>query len=279
MIEFLRLKYFLFFILSVFLLSGCVARPVEEVNAFEDAAKAIQEATDNIFIKYNDIVKEDFLSEYRDTSGLSDDELEVLYEFQMDDVYKFTTIADTENATKYRNSMMVVREYASLLVSLVNGEKASSSVEGLIDILENSDNEITGEGVPGFIKELQGVFGSVLSLSNIYKAKNIVEKGGPLVHDVINKMKSVVSNIFTIFTQSIIDSDEDAEEKMKLLEPYRVVFSNYVVLLEQLDETLRKLEKTFSEQNNEISVKRLILATYKLKGDIASFKRGIILLK
>jgi hypothetical protein len=182
----------------------------------------------------------------------------------------FSEIADPPSTRAFRGGVRLIGEYADVLVTLAEGrnvDEAAAQVQALGGTIAGLASMASGPaaaaGATTVLAALDPLIKEAAQKRNIEEMKRLVLSGAPYVKKLIEALRAAAPTMFKtlINTSEILatspralDDPEVARGYLERIAAYRIVVSNYVILLQQLEETFDELVAAIKLPRNGASL-------------------------
>ncbi len=191
----------------------------------------------------------------------------------LDDAPYFAAIGDPPATKAFRQGIRLIGEYAEVLLTLAEGrnlDETSAQVQILGDNVTALVNLIPAAGGTGFaisaaLSALQPVIKDAAQAKNTKEMKRLVLDGASHVTQLIQSLRRAAPESFNTLTyqsikkvtsQEAADNEGVAKQYLDRIEAYRIAVSNYVVLLDDLEQAFEQLVVAFQTRRNAVSLAR-----------------------
>jgi hypothetical protein len=250
------------------ILSGCLSVPVAETDAMATATDAVASTSDILIGQLNTAEKQILLQKAK----LKTD----AYTFVLEDAALYATL-DTfaPETAQFKAAIDILKNYAGLIKSLVEGQNASAEGDQIKTIIDNVS------AIPGVGPEFKAAVGAFLPLvdkallaGSRAEARDLVARGRPAVTALIGALKAGTPAMFRELVAGSFAARASFDS-----EKARVQFSNYVILLDRLQATFDRLADAFANPTSPTTLATLAQATGELVADAKLVQQGLAALK
>lgn len=261
------MRYVLLFTVTLFL-NACATAPIEETKAFSAAVSAVKSASDLLWDELNIAERNRYQRRIAATKTGR-------VRFQVGDAYYFSTIAEAPATADLRRSIRIIHDYSELLRMLVEGtniEAARGQIQGIIGKLSTlAGNPAIGAAAG----ELSGLLDQLLRVISLEEAKRLVIAGAPAIRDLVAALRSATPAIFRELVDDILATGGTA----KKIKDERAIVSNFVVMLDRLDQTFVYLVQAFERPSNPVTLSVLVALSTQLEADVKSVRQAYIVFR
>jgi hypothetical protein len=271
-------------LLLALIFCGCSVAPIEETRSFSKAFAAVDGASqplldDHAFAErrqgqqnaevkakkglYEGACKGIVWAEVDATSGYIDG-------FCIDDAPYFSELGDPPATQAFRHGIRLIGDYSQVLLFLAEGrnlDETSAQVQALGQNIAALVSVASGPGAAAGVTSVLGALDPIIKdaaqRKNVEEMKRLVLSGAPLIKKLIESLRVAAPEIFnTLIFQSVkgVTSREARENKtvakgyLERVAAYRIVMSNYVVLLGELELSFDQLVIAFQQPRNAVSL-------------------------
>ena len=255
---------------AVLLLGGCLSVPVAETDAMAKATDAVASASDVLIGQLNVAEKNILLQRAKATTDPT--------KFVVADAPLYSTL-DTyaPDTAKFRAGIDILKNYAGLIKSLVEGKDAAVAREQINSIV--GDLNFLLNAAPEF-KAVFNAFSPLIDKALVARsraeARDLVAKGKPAVTALIGALKNSTPAMFRLL---LAGSAAEGPKASFDSDKTRVQLSNYAVLLDRLQETFDRLADAFANPSSAASLANLAQATGELVATAKIVQQGLAALR
>lgn len=254
-------------------LSGCMASaPTLESRAFADAARAVETAGDLILDELS-------IAERNNRRATFAADPANRYVFAVEDAPYQATIGEPPRTAAFRATLDLATQYANLLLALAEGQgvdEAKGHIYAMVDSVANIAGLAAIPGLPGVgglsavVRQLDPLLSQALQQASIAEARRLALEGGPIVVEVIAALAEATPAIFNSLVTELRREPGATAERDAKVAAYRTILSNFVVLLDGLEDTFTSLERAYGEQGNTTTLAALVKQTAMLEANVAA---------
>lgn len=259
------LVFRLFFVAVSFLfVSNCTSIPVEEAKAFKSAVLAMQSAGDVLI---------DDLAVAERKQWLSTNDRGPFY-YSESGTYFYSSLREPPSAFKLRAALKIIADYADLEQSLVEGRGVAESRAKIQEIATAVSAIAQAPGIAVAVGALSPIIDRLLLASSVWEARSIVAEGATAIKDMTRSLRSAAPAIFTMIVWNVrtrnVSEIPKARQKAVL---YRQAVSDFIVLLDRIDETFDLLQYAYARPSDAVSLANLAKSTGALSADVKAFRQ------
>lgn len=266
----MQLRVLLLFAMSAGL-SGCLSYvPAQESRAFADAARAVEDAGALVFDQLG-------IAERRNRNAVFAADPNNKYSFSLEDAPFQASIGEPPRTTALRASLELITQYASLIVVLGEGGSADEA-KGQIYAMVQSTSDILSvtslfglddlTGLSPVTAELDALLRVALRANSIAEARRVALEGGPVMRELIAALIAATPAIYNAIVTDMRRDPNTIAQHGRTAQEYRVVLSNYVVLLRELESTFASLELAYRDQSSRTTLAMLVRQTATLEANV-----------
>ena len=197
----------------------------------------------------------------------------------------FSEIGDPPATKSFRRSMMVIGNYADVLLTLAEGrnlDEAVAQVEllggNVASLISVAGVPGAGAGVTGALKALEPVLRRAGQAGNEEELKRLVLGSAPQMKVLVASLRAAAPVYFKTLIHApeseATSNPNQAAPYLKRIETYRVIVSNYVILLEELSHTFDQLLVAFEAKRNPVSIGALANGAARLSMEAEAWRRS-----
>lgn len=240
-------------------LSACLSVPAAQTDAMVTATDAVKTAADTILSQLNAAEKRVLIDSIA-KAGAAD--------FVPKDAALYSTL-DTvaPNTAILKGGVEALSAYAALVQSLAEGGSAAAEASQIKAIVDNVS------GLPGISAGTTAAFTALLPVVNQglviggrLRARSTVAAGKDKVHDLIAALRDATAQMFEVLTYPLYIAHKSGTPPPDIA-ALRVKLSDYVVLLDRLQETFDRLADAYANPNDAMSMTALVQASAELSAD------------
>jgi hypothetical protein len=201
------------------------------------------------------------------------------FTFNVADAPLYSTL-DTfaPDAAKFKTAIDILKDYANLIKSLVEGKTAAENRLQLDKIV--GDLNLLLKLAPEFkvaYDAFAPLIGKALLAQSRAQARGLVASGRPAVTALIGALQNATPEIFRVLVAGSFAEGPSAAAFDS--DKARVQFSNYVVLLDRLQQTFDRLADAFANPSSAASLSSLAQATGELVATAKIVQQGLAALR
>ncbi|HXH11874.1 MAG TPA: hypothetical protein VNP04_19185 [Alphaproteobacteria bacterium] len=294
-------------LLLALLCVGCATTaPLDETRLFSKAFYAVDGASqpllDDLAVaeraqgQDNAVVKAKTDAYAGDCQGILWAEPGFIEGFCIDDAPYFAEIGDPPATRAFRQGVRLLGEYTEVLLILAEGrnvDEASAQVQALGGHIAGLASLApiaapVGPALVGVLGALQPIIEDAVQARNVEEMKRLVLEGAPHVKRLIETLRRAAPAVFnTIIYRSVkgatspaaLGNDTVAKGHLDRIAAYRIVVSNYVVLLGELERTFDQLVAAFQRPRSTVSLAELAQRSAQLTAHAEAWRRVYSLLR
>jgi len=205
--------------------------------------------------------------------------------FNPDDAALYATLDTYAPATgRFHAALTILKDYAALIKSLVEGQAATAQANAIKTTVDNISTlgavapQIAAQvtAIDAVVGAFTPVVAKALTIRTQAQARDLVAQGAKPVRETITALRNATPAMFVLLMAAgNAQSSGSAPDRGKA----RVALSNYVVLLDRLQETFDKLNDAFQHRSNSISAVALAQSTGELAADVKIVQQAFASLK
>jgi hypothetical protein len=255
--------------------------PKEEVRALQRAFITVQEASQPLFDdlasaerrqgQVNAAIKAKKGGYSGECSGISWAGPGFIEGYCLADAAYFSQIGDPPATAGIRRGIRIVGDYVDVLLFLAEGKNLddttaqvrglSQNVAGLMTLIPSAGP--AGAVLMGATGALDPIFRNAAQAKNTEELKRLVLAGAPHIKSLIGALRLAAPECFnTLIQQSVIgatspealDTPAIAQVHMQRIAAYRIVISDYVMLLSELEKAFDELVYACQHPPNGLSL-------------------------
>ncbi len=258
------MRIFVACLLIGLLLPACATAPVEETKAFDNAVVAIKSAGDLLLDAVSAAERRTYVANLKIKKGA--------YAFSATDAPYLATVGDPRNVAAYRQSLNILKQYSSLLLSLAQGDDVDKvrasylSLAGSVAAISK-----TAELVP-YVQALSPFIDAGLKAQSAAEARKAALQGLPLVRALLAAFHDHAGDMF----HALLAGRAYTNAPASTIDADRVMVSNFVVVLEGLQATLDQLELAYSRKSSPATLAALVAASAQLAANVEVARKTYI---
>jgi hypothetical protein len=298
-------------LLLLLLYTSCATiAPIEETRLFSKAFTAVDGASQPLLDdhavaerrrgQHNAITKAKANKYEGDCAGIRWAEVGVqagfIEGFCLDDAPYFAEIGDPPATRAFRQGIRLLGDYAEVLLTLAEGrnlDETTAQVQTLGERISALASLTPGVGAAG--SALTGALGALTPIikdaaqaKNVEEVKRLVLAGTPHVKQLIERLQAAAPEVFTtLIRQSARDATGPealnnpavATEHLNRIAAYRIAVSNYVILLDELQQAFAQLVVAFQQPRNAVSLAAIAQRTAQLTAHAEAWRRVYSILR
>jgi hypothetical protein len=147
---------------------------------------------------------------------------------------------------------------------------------------------VAGGALTGVLGALEPIIKDAAQAKNVEELKRLVLSGAPHVTRLIESLQSAAPEVFkTLISQSVravtspeaLDNAAVAKEHLNRIAAYRIAVSNYVVLLDELEQAFAQLVTAFQQPRNAVTLAAVAQRTAQLTAHAEAWRRVYSILR
>ena len=288
-------------LLYVVLCNGCATvAPLEEVRLFHRALNAVDGASQSLLDDLavaerrqgqdNAVTKAKKDRYEGDCKGILWAEPGFIEGFCSKDAPYFAELGDPPSTHAFRQSIRLMGEYAEVLLTLAEGhnlDETSAQVHTLGDKLAGLSNLTPVPGPVGAVLTvtlgaLDPILKDAAQAENVEELQHLVLSGAAHVKKLIKALRQAAPELFnTIVYQSVkevtspqaLSTESVAEMHLGRIAVYRTAVSNYMGLLEELEQACDQLVTAFQRPRSAVSLASIAEQSAQLTAHAEAWRR------
>ncbi len=212
-----------------------------------------------------------------------------------DDAPYVSTIGDPPQTEIFRRSLSLLGEYAAALTSLADGTTAAAASAQVQQLAQNASSfandlaGITGAGsaiapaISAIAKALSPLVEKAAGAASARQERQIVLDTQTNVSDLIKALRASAPAMFNPLIEQIRDQieHEDSPQPAEVVrvETYRVLVSDYMRLLDRLNEAWNHLVVAAEQPSNPTNLAALATASGQIAADAAVIRKSLATLR
>jgi hypothetical protein len=206
------------------------------------------------------------------------------------DASYFSEIGDPPATRAFRAGVRLIGEYADVLVTLAEGrnvDEAAAQVQALGGTIAGLASMASGPGatagMTAVLAALDPLIKEAAQQRNIEEMKRLLLNGAPHVKKLIQALRAAAPEMFemlikTSATTLALDdkasgNPEIAKGPLERIATYRIAVSNYVILLDQLEETFDELVTAIKQPRNGASLAFIARRSAELSANAVAWRK------
>ena len=254
----------LLFLFSV-VLSSCVNAPIEETRSFEQSATIVKSASD---VLYDQLA----LAERNTSIRIIEKEPGSAFNFKVANAYYYSTLGDPPTTSQFRTAIGIIGNYAILMRSLVDGSANEVSRVHILAIAKDLSALSSQPQLRAAAVALTPIIDRLLLVRSQAEAKRIALEGAPVVSDLVGALRDATPAMFKLL---LADTARNSGINSPKLREYKVALSNYVVVLDRLQNSFNNLVEAYRNPSNPATLAALAQATGALQSDVDSLRKAL----
>lgn len=249
-------------------LCGCATAPVEESRAFSGAAVAVASAGDLLFDALS-------IAERRSYKAIVKLDPRRNRRFDVADAPYFATIGEPNEVAAFRHSLVIVKQYSLLLVSLAEGESVNKTKSQLLGIATSLAEIAKFTQFAPIASALDPIINQAVHAYSVAEAKRLTLDAAPVVLDLIALLQNTAPAIFKALAGDILATGGSSES----IEATKVTVANFVMLLESLREAFDRLISAYDHPSSAASLAALLEITANVNADVIAARKAFVNLR
>jgi hypothetical protein len=266
--------------LTLTILTSCAVAPVQEVRLFNSAFITFNEASQPLFddlaiaerrqgqnVAEANAKDSAFLGE---CSGILWAKVGFIDGYCTNDASYYSEIGDPPTTRRIRDGIRLIGRYSEVLLTLAEGrnlDETSAQIQNLggniAALIAMGAGPGGGAGFSGALAALDPIIRDAAQRKNIEEMNRLVLAGAPHVTKLVMSLRDGAPAVFnTLIFQSVkgvtstdaLKNPVIAKNHLDRISTYRIVVSNYVVLLGELQNTFDELVTAVRQPKNTASV-------------------------
>jgi hypothetical protein len=251
-------------------LCACASAPVEETKAFSSAVAAVNSSIDTILDDFNIAERNRFYRQRGRAYGLR----------AADEAYYYSTIAEAPATAQFRRAIRIIREYSELLRILVDGTNLESARGQALTLADAVASLAPNSNFKAAVAALSPILDQLITETNVAEARRLAVEGKGPLRRLIGSLRAAAPHMLDEFLTDIqAKSSTSQEEINRRAAERRLAISNYIVLLDRLDETFAKLMQAYEHPTNSITLTALVKASAQLEADVQASRKALAILR
>jgi hypothetical protein len=201
----------------------------------------------------------------------------------------FSEIGDPPATRGFRDGVRLIGEYADVLVTLAEGrnvDEAAAQVQAIGGTIAGLASTASGPaataGMTAVLAALDPLIKEAAQQRNIEEMKRLVLNGAPYVKKLIESLRAAAPEMFATLIRTpatlaispkALDDPEVAKEPLERIAAYRIVVSNYVILLQQLEETFDELVAAVKQPRSGASLAFIARRSAELSANAVAWRK------
>jgi hypothetical protein len=206
------------------------------------------------------------------------------------DARYFSEIGDPPATRAFRTGVRLIGEYADVLVTLAEGrnvDEAAAQVQALGGTIAGLASMASGPGAAAgttaVLAALDPLIKEAAQQKNIEEMKRLLLNGAPHVKKLIEVLRApgapemfemlIKASGTLAVSKKALDDPEVAKGPLERIAAYRIAVSNYVILLDQLEETFDELVAAIKQPRNGASLAFIARRSAELSANAVAWRK------
>lgn len=282
--------------------AGCATfAPKDEVRVLSKSFNTLNEASQPLFDdlaaaerrngRDNAVVKAKRSSYTGDCAGIGWAEPGFIEGFCLSEAPYFSDIGDPPATLAFRQGIQLIEDYTEVLLILAEGrnidettahvQALGQNVAALVSLVPSAGS--AGLALTGALGALRPVIADAAQAKNNEELKRLVLEGAPHIKKLIGALKNGAPEVFnTLIFQSVksvsspeaLNNEAVAQVHLDRIAAYRVVVSNYVALLDELERSFDQLVIAFEKPRSAASLTLAVQRSAQLAAHAEAWRKA-----
>jgi hypothetical protein len=208
----------------------------------------------------------------------------------------FSKIGDPPQTLAFRRALALIGEFAQALTALSDGTSAAAASAQVQQVAQDAGSlaalvggSVSGAGaaigpaVNEIAAALAPLINRVATIASAQQERDVVIAAAPKVGALILALKNAAPAMFNTLTEQAQNqielTDPPRSSDAAPIEAYRVVLSDYVVLLDRLDRAWNQLVAVVKQPPNAVSLGALTQTSSQIVADAAIVRQSLTRLR
>jgi hypothetical protein len=249
------------FVVALSFLTCCVAAPVDEAKSFVAAVAATKTASDALC---------DQLDVAERTLSIRKIERQTINSFAVQNAYYYASIGEPPKTREFRNAILIVSGYASLLLNLIQGSNVDATRGQIVSIIQNIAALAGVSGIGPVAQELTPLLNQLLLAQSQAEARQLALSGAPKVANLILQLKNATPAMFELLLANAEPATPATVRTIK------IALGNYVVTLDDLQQSFQLMLDAYERPSNASTLAGLAELTGKLNSDAVAVRQALV---